>query len=500
MRRNQCLLVGVISLFAASGLWLYFGIRRAPGPDSGDPRVIRAEEPLHQTSQDPTDPVDQSHNSSERRSSVDPTVSVADRSHEPVSVDANAKAGLGHLRVRAVDAETRLDIDRIRVRAMNETRLADRQADRDGEGVELSLSPGTYSILVMAKGYESSEFPAQSIEAEKTTALDSVALHPGSATILGSVTGDTWAPDTLWVELVGDGRRPCPACVDGTSPASKQPPRHGERWSREDYCARCGYGKSSSRLPVPPDGRFVFDRLTSGPYAVRLMDVGERTLCDPKTFELVVGQSFPLEIRFGAPRRVRVEIVDTDGASLAPEWAARLRREAADDEIVSMVTIREAISNRPVDFHCQFRTEHLQIGTSAFTPPPPDPNGIFISGTAAFGARKLGPGGRHDRDDRPRGDRDDLWPEFPPANVPLGYFPSEVDPDGFVRFDSVPSLELTLTMTCERFTATTAVPASRDEVRLQANLRLTENTKTSTEGAESIGAQTFREYELQRAR
>ncbi len=493
MHANRTLLLAALGLLAGIGVLLFVGIRNGPEPGLGEPATAGT------VATQETDPLEASGSDlfSESRTSVDPTVpnSSPPGDRAPASVDPRPSAAPGRLRVRGIDAETGLPVDRVRVRAISETRFADRHSDRDGDRVDLVLSPGTYSILVLAKGYEGSELPSQSIVSGKTTSLESVPLHGGSARVLGAVTGDTWAADTLWVELVGDGRRPCPACVDVPSPASKQPPTHGQRWSKADYCSRCGYAKPSSRLAVPPDGRFEFEHLTSGPYAVRLMDVEERTLCDPKFFELEIGQSFPIEIRFAAPRRVRIEIVDTDGTSLAPEWAARRRRDAAADEDEPAKIVHAV---QPVDFDCRFRTEHLQIGSSTFTPPLLEPNVALLLGPAAFGARKLGAGARHDRDDRPRERGDELRPELPPANVSLGYFPSVVDHNGIVRFDSVPSLELTLTMTSGPFTATTAIPASPDEPLLQVTLHLAENIKKSTTKSGSGDTPTLREYELQR--
>jgi len=492
------LVLGAVVVIAGIGAWLRSGSRTDNASIAGAAQVAAEESsPPHESLDGPESDAGALDSTASRGPVAEARVPGAEAPRDPEPVaDRTVRGSPGRLRVRAIDAETRSPVPRIRVRAMSETRLADRSSVRDGEAVELSLSPDTYAVLVMAKGYEASELPAQSIEAGKTTILDAVELHPGSARILGTVTGDSWTPDTLWVELVGEGRCPCPACVEGPSSENRKPAQHGQRWSKEDFCSRCGFGKSSSRLPVPPDGRFLFDRLTSGSYAVRLMDVEERTLCDPKSVDLDIGKSLPIEIRFGAPRRVRVEIVDTDGASLAPEWAARLRKQAADDETEAL---REVVERavQPPEFDCQFRTEHLRVGSSTFTPPTLDATGIFISGVGAFGARKLGTASRGGRDDRPREKKDALRPEITPAKVSTGYYPSAVDPDGTVRFESVPSLELSLRMTCGGFTATVEIPSSRDEVRLQALLRASGEQGTST-AEPSADPRTYREYEAGR--
>lgn len=423
------------------------------------------------------------------------------------AVVGQTQSTTGHLVIRAMDADSRLPLDRIRVRAMNATRFADRFSDRDGEGAELNLTPGTYSILVLAKAYEPVELPLLSIESGQVTTPDSVPMHAGSARILGAVTGDTWRSNTLWVDLSGEGRRPCPACAETPNSSGRRITTADRRSSSDGFCGQCGYSINSSRLAVPPDGRFAFDRLASGPYAIRLVDAGSRTLCDPKFIELAADQSLRLEIPYGAPRSVRVEVIDTDGGSLAPEWAARLRRDAAAEAEGSEVTFIEVVSNPQVEVECAFRTAERQIGLSTFIPPPPDPNSFGI-GVAAFGSRKLGAGAKHGRggwasappDDRAREEKDILRPELPPIVIGPSYFPSELEQDGFVRFDSVPSLEMTLTMTTGPFTATTAIPSSRDVVRLQATLHLAEKGKDSKAEAESSEARTFREYEVQRAR
>ncbi len=500
MGRNRKL-IGVIGLVAVIGGWAYFGFGRGVETGRAEDREDRnasAAEASRGSEDDsalaaaPRDVID-------RRAAPDSRAPAAARDSDPPpeSVAArNSDSSVGHLRVRAVDAETRSPVPKIRVRAMNDTRLADRSSDRDGEPVDLALTPGTYSVLVMARGFEGNFLPPESIAAGEITKLDSVELHAGSAKVLGTVTGDTWPRDTLWVELVGDGRSPCRVCADVLSSPGKPPP-HGQRWSKDDYCARCGYGRSSSRLAVPPDGRFVFDRLTRGPYVVRLMDVEERTLTDPKSFDLEIGQSLPLEIRFAAPRRVRVEILDTDGASLAPEWAARLRKEATAEE-ADIVSFEHGV--QPVEFECEFHTEQTLIGSSSFMTPLVEAGVAIGIGPAAFGSRKLGTGARPDRDDRARQKGDTLRPEPSKPSWRHGYFPAGVDVDGLVHFDSVPSLELTLTMSCQLFAATTVIPSSRDELRLQATLIRNESVKWSPGDGEPSDIRTFREYDAQRSR
>jgi hypothetical protein len=413
---------------------------------------------------------------------------------DPASSGAHTSTTPGRLHVRGIDADTGAPLDRIRVRAMSDTRFADRSSDRDGEAVELTLTPDTYSVLVLAKGYEASELPPQHIVSGETTSQESVPMHSGSARVLGSVTGDTWPTDTLWVELTGEGRRPCAACAESAKPAEPQQPQHRERKPLDDCCEQCGYSARYSRLVVPPNGRFVFARLVSGPYALRLIDARERTVDEPMFFALNAAEVLPVEIRFSALRTVFVQVIDVDGVSLAPEWAARLRAQAEDtSDVVEFVDD----GSGPVEFQCAFRSGDVDVGHSTLT--APRPNGTKI-GVAAFGARKLGAGAHkhRDRDDRLRGEQDELRPTVPPVNVTPASFPCEVESSGFARFDEVPSSELSMVMTCGSFTATTEIPASRQELRLQAMLHRTATEKAGAEGAST--APTFRAFELQGAR
>jgi hypothetical protein len=105
----------------------------------------------------------------------------------------------------------------------------------------------------------------------------------------------------------------------------------------------------------------------------------------------------------------------------------------------------------------------------------------------AFGSRKLGLGARKVGDDRPRKKGEELRPVAPEPTISPSYFPSSVDGDGLARFTCVPAIELTLVMTCGPFTATTAIPATRDLVRLRAALIVSKDPDTA--------AGTFREYE-----
>src|SRR5580765_5876816 len=127
---------------AVIGGWLYLGIHGGPDTVPNEDRVAPVAESPRSSLDDSAlavearDPV-ASHDSAEARVPAD--ARNPDRSPESIPTTAKAHSGVGHLRVRAVDSETGSPVQRIRVRAMNDSRLADRSSERDGEAVEVIL-------------------------------------------------------------------------------------------------------------------------------------------------------------------------------------------------------------------------------------------------------------------------------------------------------------------------------------------------------------------------
>jgi hypothetical protein len=382
----------------------------------------------------------------------------------PAEVAASERAApsAGRIRVSAVDARTGAPLLGIRVRAASVRRVADRTSDRNSSAIELTLTPDTYALLVLARGYEPAELPPVQVARDQTVALDPVPLRAGGARILGVVTGDLRPGDLPWVELSGDGRSPCADCA----PTADTP--HATR------CTVCGYAAQSSRRRIPPSGVFTFERLAGGPYAIRLIDAQERTIGLAKCLDLRAEEALPVELEFVAPRAVRVELIDTDGRSLASEWAARVRAAAAagGDDGSEIVFVES--STPSTEFHCAFRLGDRRLVQSDFTPPPPPSltAGTRIGvGVAAFSSRRLSSGLRKELDDRPRRSSETLQIEARVPSLEPDTVAVDVDAEGFVVFDPVPSFTLTLEMRCGPFTVTAPVPASAATTLVRARLR-----------------------------
>lgn len=403
----------------------------------------------------------------------------------------------GYLSISAIDANTRAFVDRFRVRAASVARLADEQSDQGSATLDLTLTPGAYSLLVSAQGYEPTELPPVQVPAGETITLDPVALTRGTARIAGTVTGTGWCAD-LRVELLGEGRRPCSACQFGADPAHPDMPAPSLAWTRAEPCPTCGYAAKSSLLLVQGGGfvrgsGFTFENLASGPYVMRLVDAQRPILGTSKAIVLHEAESLQVELEFIGRRIVRAEIIDTDGTSLATEWATRRRGRHRKDADSGDGSALELTVGEPPRFECAFRAEDACLARASFVPPAP--LGPLKQHPSPFGSRRLQRGGKQKTiDDRPRASSEPLRPEqqSPTFGPPL--VSSMVDDDGLVMFGSVPELVLTLDMQCESFVATVGIPASREETRVR--VQLTNKTKAPpSAGTEDTNrTRTFREF------
>ena len=358
----------------------------------------------------------------------------------------SSSAATGHLQIRAVDSETGELLAPIRVRAASETRIADRGSHPGVDRVDLALSPDSYSLLVLAQGYEPTELVSLPVCGGENITLEPVRLHAGSARVLGVVTGDLSAEGGCFVELLGEGRRPCARCAPGEN---------------DDRCAACGYSSESSILPVVPGCQFAFEGLASGPYAIRLIDEGQRMLAVPCSFDLEAAVSLEVEVEASPLRSVRVELIDTDGSSLAGEWSARIAKTPNAEEVE--VIDRSPDWKEAIVIRCQAYVGDYKLAESSLEPPPLDPGSVRFTAMRSISCCGLR-GPRNGVDDRHRDRSELLRPPPKPPRIEPDEFLSEVDADGLLRLDSLPSLELTLKMTCGPFAATARIPpADRGE-------------------------------------
>ncbi len=397
----------------------------------------------------------------------------------------------GRLHVRAVDAATRIALDRIRVRVTSKMRFADRESGRGGFEVGLTLTPGAYALAVLVPGYEPMEVPEVRVAEGERVELATVEMRAGSARILGSVGRSVQPEEELHVEMLGDGRRPCASCaarfdatvskVDGYTIVALDSPLAPV--DRDAPCAQCGYGPQSSCLRVGPAGTFAFLHLASGPYALRLLDGLNRNVGVPVAVQLREAEIQRVDIDAPLLRDVRVEVIDTDGAPLALEWAA-----IASDGDLSF-TVVEGVRDLP--WTCAFLTPERRIATKGFS--TPTKAAYATSRVGAFGGRKLGSGARRRTvDDRAIREGDLLLPFPRMPEFEIRPIQSRIDADGLVVFEALPDCELTLEMRCSGFGASVMVPASAEVAHVRARLGLA--------ATDDSGVATFRALDAARYR
>ena len=485
-------MLGISALLLVLG-YLLIDTGPEPGAESvlpHDPEIasaVDAPPPLESVEPEPLD----------SRSVVEAPATAERPELSPLRVSARASSPLspvspesvGRLRIRAIDSQTGASLDRIQVRALSDTRFADRASDPDSGEVELVLTPDTYTLLVLSPGYEPTELPPVPIERAAVVTLDRVPMRAGSSRILGRVTGDLDPNVRLRVQLLGEGRRPCVSCPNEIDQAGELPSGLPGGWNRKRACPVCGYAEKSSRVRIAASGGFAFTNLVSGLYTLRLIDDQNRTMGLPTSIELRAEDTLSVEIESVRPRVVRLELRDTDGRSLANEWAGRLaRRVSAEPEEEPELRFEAPAPSCP-PFRCTFHAGELCLAESSFSPPALEEP--FVRRPSPFGGRRLGSGPRRERmiDDRARGSSDALRsapraPTLEPTSVV-----SQIDADGLVRFERVPALDLELKIECGPFTATVTVPSSLGVAHVRAQLTLATPTEAGP------GPSTFLEYE-----
>ena len=405
--------------------------------------------------------------------------SEAEPEPEPLArrvLSAESLRSLGKLRVRAVDAQSGAELDRLRVRVANDARLADRDSGPGSSQLVLTLTPGSYELLALSRGYEKFERSGLEVVAGGELEPEPLRLRPASARVEGVAFGDLRPENKLQAELLGEGRSPCAQCA-GSGFAERE-----KAWTRAEPCPACGYAANSSRLPLPSDGRFAFEHLVIGRYALRLLDARGQPLGLGQSFELREGQTLRLDPEAPGLRTVEVEFVDTDGSSLAGEWSARIRGSTPVGEL----EIVEG-SSESADFLCTLLADERYSAHAILAPPAPPERlvGSTSIGVGHFSGRRLGSSGPKGPDDHPRGRNEGLplpisAPVLEPAAVTAA-----VGEDGLARFESLPAFDLQLQVSSGLFRADTAIPGGLGTVRVRARLRRID----AAEGA------TYREWE-----
>src|SRR6185436_8147474 len=137
----------------------------------------------------------------------------------------------------------------------------------------------------------------------------------------------------------------------------------------------CGYAVECTTKRVDEHGLVSFDGLAHARFALQPVDEGGRALGDACELELASGDTASVELDASQSRTLEIEVVDVDGTSMAPEWSARVAREAADatsdDEPVT-IGLAGAVNEhgeRSTTFTLEFRRAERLVARGAFRSP-----------------------------------------------------------------------------------------------------------------------------------
>ena len=425
-----------------------------------------------------------------RESGSDPAVPAQ------VSVGASTTStstGPGQLVISAIDSDTRLPIARFYLRAVDGSKANELHSARGKTSLAISLLPGVYQLLVGAQGYEPSALPPVRVPPGETVTLDPVPLRAGDARVVGIVFGSRSIESGLRMELLGAGRRPCEKCPLGANPSLPGKPDADLAWGRAVPCSTCGYSAKSSVLFVPESGTATFQSLASGAYTLRLMSKQGKPIGTPTTVQLRAGETMPVELEYSPLRTLRVEILDTDGQSLATDWAARIRAKHAGDVNAVNDASPEAALSEPPEFDCWFHSGGSWIAFSSFL--PPDSSGGTGNPATSEGTRNAAAARKWDLFlNRARSLNQSLRPEERAPELEPSTLPAHIDEDGLLCLESVPSSALTLELTCRAFVVVIAVPPSSDPTPLRARLTCTTKTASQVGSDAQQVSRTFRKY------
>ncbi len=461
---------------------------------------------------------------------------TVDGERAPIAVAANAagEPESGHLIVRALDAGTREPIANFELRLANEHRFA-ALAAHSGELYRASV--GNYTALVSAPGYDRATVATVRVESGKTTELNDVVLQRGSGRIAVGVAGlDASSERKFEVELIGDGRGRCEACVqEATQIASFATARSIERLtrfaqseSRDDFaasanavnltlpiasrarvfttdfangssprCEHCGFAPNASTAELGASRSFTFANLVAGPYALRLTENG-RIIGEPRRVEVSAGALRSVVFDLTATRAIDVALVDRDGNPLSGELAASagakgvelefLRDEACFSKLwfdarptasrgasTELDSWREASARDSFELATAVLTAEIDRSSELLTTKYTVRSSLLDS---LFATSQSSPPAEP-LIDHARSADDELEPALAPPHFDATSASARLDALGIAHVGSLPTASFRVRATCGAWSGEIVVPSAWNDSRVELVLRQSERTDES---------------------
>jgi hypothetical protein len=371
------------------------------------------------------------------------------------------------------------------VRIANESRYASERGLGSTE-LSLPLTPGTYTVVVAAPGYETVEIPNVVLAGGDTTRPPSIQLQPGSGRIHGQVIGNAPPEHRFNVELRGDGRHPCERCC-------KVDPKASDGFLPQPPCGQCGFARGASVVSVLAGDRFEFRNLASGKYVVRLSD-GDLTISGPTVVVLAPGAIESVVFDATTTRSVDIDVLSAAGGSLSALWADRRDSQAP---MAASDDVQPPDSAYPVTL--AFLADGVEVAHTIFFPPvaapqkSKDPEDAIREKLVEAGRRasiedmmsRMNSDARMLDDianklakregrvvDRPRNPTDRLHPSSDdPHFETSSAINCAVGTNGVLTLGALPVRQLRVRVSTPWASAEADVPESRDTIRVSVRLR-----------------------------
>lgn len=248
-----------------------------------------------------------------------PSDASADAATSAGGASAQPPSPPGELVMRCVDAATGVQLPLWTCRAVSETRLVERTVGMVGPD-RFYVQPGRWSVRLSAIGFEPVVFGPFDLAPKQSHDLGAVPLVRGSGRIAGRLERrGAAAGKPAWVELLGDGRAPCPRCDPATN-AAPPAPVGSPGWPPpppESPC--CGWFPERSVVPVDVAGRFAFERLAAGTYHLRPYD-GMHPIQPTTEVAVACGGQSVADLVLAPPVDLVLTLREPGGAPFVGRW------------------------------------------------------------------------------------------------------------------------------------------------------------------------------------
>jgi len=279
----------------------------------------------------------------------------AEGAEGPAGAAAGAVAGdaslppPGLVLLEVVDARTLARIEAVKIRFLNEARFA----EYGGSGsVQTILTAGHWDASVAAVGYEPARLAGFDVVVGEAQALGRIALERGNGVVEGRVVARHLSGDApVTVELFGDGRSPCDACLAAANGANGA--GGGDDSERaQKLGVDCGYRDDRDAIAATGDRAFRFAHLAAGVYWLRASDPQQRIV---ESRRIEIGRSGYVwqELDVCAPTFARFELRHERGGLFTGVWTSSHRP-------------------KPAPIHYEFRRGGQPVGAVEFTPSADD--------------------------------------------------------------------------------------------------------------------------------